>query len=46
MIQKIDFYWTYEIGNFSLYCFSLEELIKQLKNIYGITLFNDNYNLN
>lgn len=24
----------------------LEELIKQLKNIYGITLFNDNYNLN
>ena len=46
MIQKIDFYWQYEGDNFGLYCFSLDELIKQLRDIYGIVLFNNNYNLN
>jgi hypothetical protein len=46
MIQKIDFYWWYEGTNFSLFTFSLFELQKQLKDIYGITLFNNNYNLN
>lgn len=46
MIQKIDFYWWYEDNNFSLFTFSLPELVKQLKEIYGITLFNNNYNLN
>jgi len=46
MIQKIDQYWEYQATNFNLYCFSLAELIRQLKDIHGIILFNNNYNLN
>jgi len=46
MIQKIDQYWEYQGTNFNLFTFSLDELVKQLKDIHGIILFNNNYNLN
>lgn len=49
MIQFITInnnsYWEYDGDNYTLFCFSLPELQRQLREIYGIILFND-INLN